>query len=149
MKRSNLTLGSVGTAVVALGSAAHADTLDVWQLLDEIAIEEIVTETTYEVRKSYPAALTEGREVEVEITGYATPSLPGETIRELLLVSDMGLCPFCGSLDHGATLVVSLNDAIPTIEDSTRLTLKGTLAPVDDPETWQSVVLKNAQIVAH
>ncbi len=145
MKLSHLKLSTAG---LALCGAAHAADTDVWQLLDQISIEEIVTDTQYEVRKSYPTALAEGREMEIEITGYATPSLPGDTVRELLLVSDMGLCPMCGSLDHGATLLVSLNDAIPTIEDATRLTLKGTLSPVTDPETWQSVVLKDATIIA-
>ncbi len=133
-------------AVTACASPALSET-DVWQLLDQITIQELVTETSYEVRKTYPPALARGAEIAVEITGYATPALPGDMVRELLLVSDMGLCPLCGSADHGATLVVSLADEIPVIDDSSRITLRGTLSPVTDPETWQSVVLKNATIV--
>ncbi len=136
----------------ALGSTAHGATAetaaptDVWQVLDQIEIEEIVTETSYEVRKSFPEALSKGA-LEVEITGYAVPALPGETIRELILVSDMGLCPLCGSADHGASLQVALNDTIPTFEESRRVTLRGTLTPVTDPETWQAAILENASIV--
>ncbi len=136
----------------ALGSTAHAATADtaapddVWQVLDQIEIEEIVTETTYEVRKSFPEALRKGA-IEVEITGYAVPALPGDAIRDLILVSDMGLCPLCGSAEHGASLQVALNDSIPSFEESRRVTLRGTLSPVTDPETWQAAILENAAII--
>ncbi|QGX98840.1 hypothetical protein EI983_11375 [Roseovarius faecimaris] len=144
MSVGKLALATAGVAAATTLSAAEPDA---WSLLKEIEITEHVTETEYEVRKSYPPALAEGREIEIEITGYATPALPGEMIQDLLMVSDMGLCPFCGSLEHGATLAVSLAEPIPVIDDQTRLTLRGTLSPVTDPETWQSVVLKNAQII--
>lgn len=144
MRVSTLALTTAGLSAAGAASAGT----DVWTLMNDIGIEEIVTETSYEVRKTFPAALAEGAEIEVSITGYATPALPGDTIRELLLVSDMGLCPFCGSQDHGAALQVSLAEPIPVIAESTRLTLKGTLAPVTDPTTWQSVILKDAEIVA-
>ena len=81
--------------------------VDVWQLLDQIEIEEVVTETTYEVKKSLPFEIDKGLQG-VEITGFAVPTYPGETVKELLLVSDMGLCPLCCSGDHGATLQVML-----------------------------------------
>jgi len=87
--------------------------------------------------------------IEFEITGYAVPLTPGELISDLILVSDIGSCPFCGSLDHGASLEVTLAEAIPAFEDSTRLSLRGTLEPVTDPETWQAAILRNARIVAN
>ncbi|MCW8843326.1 MAG: hypothetical protein OQK00_07930 [Rhodobacteraceae bacterium] len=136
----------------ALGSTAHAATAetaapkDVWQVLDQIEIEEVITETSYEVRKTFPEALRKGA-LEIEITGYAVPALPGDTIRELILVSDMGLCPLCGGTDHGASLQVALNDTIPTFEESRRVTLRGTLSAVTDPETWQAAILENATII--
>jgi len=145
MKPIKLTITTAAATLCA--NAGYAET-DVWQLLDQIEIQEIVTETTYEVRKSYPAALAQGNGIDVEISGYATPALPGDLVQELLLVSDMGLCPLCGSLDHGATLLVNLADAIPVIEDGSRITLSGTLVPVTDPETWRSVVLQDAKIKA-
>ncbi|GAA6163147.1 hypothetical protein NBRC116590_08510 [Pelagimonas sp. KU-00592-HH] len=127
----------------AYGSTAHADA---WQILDQIEIEEIVTETSYEVRKTFPEALQQGA-LDVEITGYAVPALPGEAIRELILVSDMGLCPLCGSAEHGASLQITLADPIETFDESRRMTLRGALTPVTDPETWQSAILENATIL--
>jgi hypothetical protein len=129
-----------------LSAETAAPGTDVWQILDQIDVEEIITETSYEVRKSFPEALQKGA-LEVEITGYAVPALPGDAIRELILVSDMGLCPLCGSADHGASLQIALNDAIPTFDESRRVTLRGTLTPVTDPETWQAAILENATIV--
>jgi len=147
-----MTIGRIALAATfastahGAGAESTAATDDTWHLLNQIEIEEIITETTYEVRKSFPDALQKGA-LEVEITGYAVPALPGESIRELILVSDMGLCPLCGSAEHGTSLQIALNDAIPSFEESRRVTLRGTLTPVTDPETWQSAILENATIL--
>ena len=71
----------------------------------------------------------------------------GSEIRELLLVSDMGTCPFCGNADHGTSLQVKLAQPIMEFEEGTRITLKGALSAVRDTTTWQSAVLENAKIV--
>jgi hypothetical protein len=145
---SRIALTAAGLTTATTATITYAAEPDVWNILSQIDVEEIVTDTTYEVRKSFPAPLAGGREMqEVQITGYASPALPGETIKELLLVSDMGFCPFCGSNEHGGALVVELADSMPAIEDASRITLRGTLTPVDDPETWQAAILKNARIV--
>lgn len=139
ISRLALTAGLSATATASLAGT------DGWDMLKAIEIEEIVSETQYEVRKSFPASMpAEG--TEMELTGYAVPMTPGGDIRELLLVSDMGLCPFCGSGDHGASLQVTLAEPISAFEEGTRLTLKGTLKPVSDPETWQAAILENAVI---
>ena len=83
----------------------------------------------------------------MEISGYAFPMLPGETIRELILVSDMGLCPLCGEGDHGANLQVTLAEPITNFDEAVRITLKGDLKAVTDPETWQAAILEDAQII--
>ena len=133
------------TALGVLAQSGHAGT-DTWSLLKQIDISETVTETTYEVKKTFPTELRDGA-IEVEITGYAVPRIPGDTVQDIILVSDMGLCPFCGSLDHGGNLQVLLENDIPSFEDGQRMTLRGTLEPVTDPETWQAAILKNARIV--
>ena len=74
-------------------------------------------------------------------------ALTGAMVQDLILMSDMGSCPMRGSLDHGANLQVVLNNAIPAFEEGTRLSLRGTLVPVTDPETWQAAILQNARIV--
>ena len=119
---------------------------DVWALLGEVEIDEIVTETRYEVKKTFPKQLEDGIQ-ELTITGYAMPLTPGDIIRELLLVSDMGTCPFCGSGDHGTSLKVTLAEPLTTLEDGARITLKGALSAVRDTTTWQSAVLENAVLV--
>jgi len=131
-------------ALVAAGAgAAHAEE-DPWALLDSIGIEEIATETTYEVKKSFPPALRDGVR-DFRITGYAVPLTPGEDVTELILVSDMGLCPFCGSGEPGASLQVLLDEPIVGLEEGARISLVGDLAMVTDPMTWQATVLRNAR----
>jgi hypothetical protein len=146
MQTSKFALfAAMGSAIGTGATVAQADT-DAWQLLEEIKINEIVTETTYEVQKTFPERMEERGEG-ILISGYAFPMLPGETIRELILVSDMGLCPLCGNGDHGANLQVTLAEPITTFDESTRITLRGNLKAVTDPETWQAAILKDAQII--
>lgn len=131
----------------ATATAAAAQPEDAWHLLNQIGIEEIVTETSYEVRKTYPAGIENGVQG-FEITGYAAPMIPGDMVRDLILVSYMGLCPLCGSADHGANLQVTLAQPVAMTDEMQRITLRGTLNRVDDPETWQAVILQDAEIVA-
>jgi regulator of protease activity HflC (stomatin/prohibitin superfamily) len=131
------------TTTMALPTLAQTD---VWALLGEVEIDEIVTDTSYEVKKTFPKQLDDGIQ-ELTITGYAMPLTPGSVIRELLLVSDMGTCPFCGSGDHGTSLKVTLAEPLNDFEDGARITLKGALTAVRDTTTWQSAVLKNAILV--
>jgi hypothetical protein len=116
---------------------------DVWALLGEINIDEIVTDTSYEVKKSFPKQLENGIE-DLTITGYAMPLTPGDMIRELILVSDMGTCPLCGNPDHGTSLQVTLAEPLANFEDGARITFRGKLSAVTDSTTWQSAVLENA-----
>ena len=144
MQTSRLALlATFGSSTIA--GFAQAET-DAWQLLEQIEIEEIVTETTYEVKKKFPAAMDEAANG-IEISGYAIPMYPGETITDLMLISDMGLCPLCGNGGHGANLQITLAEPITFIDETQRITLRGNLQKVTDPETWQSAILKDAQIV--
>ncbi len=146
MIASRIALAAVLGACAQTASAQS----DVWHLLEQIEIEEVLrtTEdgTTYEVRKTFPDALS-GKSLDVEITGYAVPALPGDVVQDLILVSDMGLCPLCGSADHGASLQVALAEPIESFDESRRLTFKGKLKPVLDRETWQAAMLENASII--
>ncbi|CUH64129.1 hypothetical protein TG4357_01094 [Thalassovita gelatinovora] len=143
MQTSRYAFAAVFSAAATTASAQP----DAWHLLNQIGIEEIITDTSYEVRKTYPAGLEQGSR-NFEITGYAAPMIPGETVRDLIMVSDMGLCPLCGGSDHGANLQITLADPIAMTDDSVRITVRGTLNRIDDPETWQAVILQDAQIVA-
>ncbi|WP_370228784.1 hypothetical protein [Cognatishimia sp.] len=147
MQTSKFALyAAMGSAIGTTASLAQAETTDAWQLLEEIKIKEIMTETTYEVQKTFPEQMEERGEG-ILISGYAFPMLPGETISELILVSDMGLCPLCGNGDHGANLQIKLAEPITNFDESIRITLRGNIKAVTDPETWQAAVMEDAQII--
>lgn len=136
---------SLAAAMTSAATGLHAET-DAWTLLEQIQIEEIVTETTYEVRKTFPAQMSEVGEG-FQISGYAVPMYPGEKITDLILVSDMGLCPLCGNGGHSANLQITLAEPIEVLDETQRIQLVGDLTPVLDPETWQAAILKNARII--
>ncbi len=91
---------AIAAALGTTSTASFAATDNIWDLLDQIEIDEVITADSYSVRKSFPAGISEADQ-EIEITGYAAPMLPGDLVQELILVSDMGLCPLCGDPDHG------------------------------------------------
>ena len=133
------------SALTVTTGFAHAGT-DAWTLMEQIQIKEIVTDTTYEVQKQFPEDMEElGRDIKV--TGYAAATIPGAMVDEIILVSDMGLCPLCGGGDHNANLQIKLAQPIPYFEEGTKMTLQGDLRKVLDPETWQSAILENARLV--
>jgi hypothetical protein len=129
---------------LAAGSVWAYDLAASWDLLAAISVEEIVTDTTYEVRKIFPAAVENGID-QFDITGFIVPLTDGPDITDLILVSDMGFCPFCGSPEHGTSLQVTMADPLTGFEEGSRITLRGALQAVTDPETWQTTVMTNAR----
>ena len=138
---------ALAAAMTSVAAGAQAET-DTWTLLEQIEIEEIVTDTSYEVRKTFPSQMSMTGQ-SVEITGYAVPMYAGKEVTDLILVSDMGLCPLCGNSGHSANLQVTLAEPITVLDESKRIQLVGDLTPVLDPETWQAAILKNARIVTN
>ena len=143
MKRISST--ALTLAITAGSTSVWAQT-DGWAMLNDIQIDEIVTDTSYEVKKTFPESLRNGVP-DMVITGYVVPITPGADVVELILVSDMGLCPFCGDPSHGASLQVTLKTPAAGLEEGARITLRGDLSPVLDPQTWNAVVLENAVII--
>lgn len=143
---SQLALSTALTAAFTTTAGAASVEDDPWALLSLVQVDEVVTDSSYEVKKVFPKALEAGIR-DFFITGYAMPlTPPGEGVRELILTSDMGDCPFCGSPDHGVTLQVQLDSPI-VIEEGARISLVGALEAVTDPETWQAAIMKNARVV--
>lgn len=135
-------------ALLATG-AATTPTLandDPWAVLSNIQIEEIIEGNSYRAVKTYPAEIENGVE-KFAITGYAVPLTldPTKPTAQLMLVSDMGDCPFCGSSEHAGQLQVDLEDPI-LIEEGQRLSVVGSLELIHDPETWQSAIMRGARI---
>ncbi|MFQ3183283.1 MAG: hypothetical protein ACI901_000375 [Octadecabacter sp.] len=122
------------------------ETTESWELLSAIIVEEIVTNTTYEVHKIFPTEIENGID-QFDITGYIVPLTDGPDISNFILVSDMGFCPFCGSPEHGTSLQVKMTNPLKGFEEGTRITLRGALQAVTDPETWQTTIMINARIL--
>ncbi|PRY95044.1 hypothetical protein BCF33_0656 [Hasllibacter halocynthiae] len=138
MRRAMIPLA----ALPALPAVAETEgAADAWHVLDRITFDEVATEDSYAVHKTFPAEIADGAPA-FEVSGYAVPmDLEG---REFMLVSDLAECPFCGAGDHGVTVNVSMAEPMPGIDASQRVVLRGALIPVHDPETWQSVILTDA-----
>lgn len=143
MTKSTVSILALTAPMTIGASVAWADdSAAQWDLLSQIEIEEIVTDTSYEVRKVFPSAIENGVE-QFDISGYLVPLNEGAEISDFILISDMGFCPFCGSPEHGTSLQVSMADPI-AFEEGKRVTLRGALETVTDPETWQTTLLNNA-----
>ncbi len=146
MKRSATSAIALAAPLTLGASVVWADDAAAqWDLLAAIEVEEIITDTTYEVRKVFPAAIEGGIE-QFDISGYLVPLADGPEISDFILISDMGFCPFCGSPEHGTSLQVSMAEPIP-FEEGARITLRGALETVTDPETWQTTVLTGAKAI--
>lgn len=118
-----------------------------WDLLAEVEITEIVTDTTYEARKTFPEGMEQGIDG-FDITGFVVPFFTdGSEMTDFILVSDMGFCPFCGSPEHGTTLQVSMAAPTAALAEGARVTLRGRLEAVTDPDTMQSAIMRDAQII--
>ncbi|GHE93501.1 hypothetical protein GCM10016455_12100 [Aliiroseovarius zhejiangensis] len=148
MKTSSLAFAAVlGTQIApAFATTSNAQQEDVWQLLSQIEVQEVISGDTYRVDKSWPDGIPATPRM-VEITGFAVPLYPGDEVRELLLSSDTGFCPLCGSPDHGATLQVTLDEPLTGFEEGSRISVQGTLARVTDTETWQAARMTGAKVV--
>lgn len=135
---------AIGLVIAAPAGQAMAGETG-WDLLKDIGLQEIVTETSYEVRKTFPSELS-GPVEDFSLTGYVVPLWNDGAIRDFILVSDMGFCPFCGDPEHGTAVQVELDTPLDTLEEGMRVTVKGVLEPVLDPGTMQSVRLVAATV---
>lgn len=131
-----------GTALPTL--PALADGVDPsWDLIGRIEVEERIDGDRYMVMKRFPPELDGGAPV-FEISGFLYPAGFEAETTEFILVPEAGMCPFCGSPDHGTAIAVSMADPMPSVEGTSRVVLRGTLHAVTDPETFQAVVMTGA-----
>lgn len=144
IKRTVRTSTAIGLLMATAPAGATLADESGWDLLKSIGLEEIVTAESYEVRKSFPARLTEPVE-DFALTGFVVPLWEEGEIRNFILVSDMGFCPFCGEPEHGTAVQVELDDPL-ALEEGTRITVSGLLEPITDPETMQTVRLVRAMV---
>ena len=138
---------SLSTIALAAAAPAFAETIDsaAWDTLAAITVDEIITDTSYEARKTFPADFSD--RMPFDITGFVVPLGQTEDVTDFMIVSDMGFCPFCGNPEHGTSLQVSLAAPLPVIEEGMRISLRGTLEAVTDPETAQTTLMRDAVVV--
>lgn len=148
MRISLATRFSATALAAAAPAAASAEqiTSSAWDALQAVEIEEIITEDSYEVRKVFPSEIKDGV-AQFDITGFVVPLGDTSNVTDFMLVPDMGFCPFCGDPAHGAALQVSLAEPLNYLEEGTRLSLRGSLETITDPQTWQSTIMRNAVVI--
>lgn len=151
MKKTSASIFALATAQITIlapfAQATTASQIEAdWDLIRSVDIQEIVTDTTYEVRKSFPEKLENGIS-QFNLTGFVTLTYTDQNVQEFILVSDMGFCPYCGDPDHGASIQVKLADIENQMIDGERITVIGNLTPIKDSQTWQSLILKDALIL--
>ncbi len=145
MTKTTVSIAALSAPFAMTAGVAWAEDAS-WSLLEQIEVEEIITDTSYEVRKIYPSAIENGVE-QFDISGYVVPLYSETDIKEFILISDMGFCPFCGDPDHGTSLQVTMADTLPNFVEGERITLRGSLETVSDSETWQTTVLTGAHVL--
>ncbi|WP_308917519.1 hypothetical protein [Jannaschia sp. LMIT008] len=140
-----LTLAPLA-AGLALPAAADGQADAAWDLLSRIERTEVVTDDSYAVLKRFPPEIADGADV-FEISGFLVPMGFGAETTDFMLIPEAGMCPFCGSSDHGLAIQVAMADPLPAVEGESRVTLRGALHAVTDPQTFQSVVMTDAVTV--
>lgn len=146
MTTSAIALATAHVTILAPLTPAFAAGTDGWDLIRSVETEEIITDTSYEVRKIFPSELKDGIE-QFDLTGYVVLLWADENVQEFMLISDMGFCPFCGDPEHGTALQVSLTDPAAKLEEGARITVRGALEAVTDAETTQTTRLVAATIL--
>ncbi|MBM2576215.1 hypothetical protein JQC91_07845 [Jannaschia sp. Os4] len=142
------------TALVTIGAAtttpAWAEEVHpAWSLIEGIEREEVISGDDYAVIKRFPAEIAGGVD-EFEIAGYLVPLGFGAETADWMLVPEAGMCPFCGSSEHGTAIEVSMAEPIAVDEigeDATkRVVLRGSLHALKDPQTFQALYMTGAVV---
>ena len=141
---SAVALATAQTAVL-MPLVSHAQP-EGWQLIQQIEITEQIEGDRYLVKKVFPSEMRDGIE-QFDLTGYVMLMSNPEGVETFMLVSDMGFCPWCGELDHGASLEIRLEAPVAMLNDGDKVTVRGALLPVKDPESGQYALMERAQIL--
>lgn len=138
------------TAAAATPALAEETGTDAaWALVRGVEAREVIRGDDYAVVKRFPAEIEGGVDV-FEIAGYLVPLGFGAETTDFMLVPEAGMCPFCGSSEHGTAIEVSLAEPMAVSEvgedATTRVVLRGALHAIKDPETFQALYLTDARI---
>ncbi|MEM1101045.1 MAG: hypothetical protein AAGH73_05890 [Pseudomonadota bacterium] len=99
-----------------------------------------------EARFLMPVAQDDGGDL-YEVTGYLHLVKVSAEISEFILVSDMGVCPWCGGADHGTALEVQLADPATRLEHGQRITVRGQLEDIRGLDAHMTTRMVSATIL--
>ena len=139
---------SVLTSILMLGTTTDRASAEPasWELISKIEITEIEKTDRWEVTKTYPAELRDMAD-SFRIRGYYVPVKALAFVQSFLLVADPADCPFCGNGGYGLSLEVHVRKAMPDLPEGTDITVEGRLELLDSDDTYQAVILRDAQLL--
>lgn len=115
-------------------------------LLSQATIEEQISGDLWRAEKTIPQNLRTAADTPFEISGIYVPIQAEPFITQFLLVESAQNCPFCGTDGSGPVVEVHLKGSTADMPEFTEVTLIGDLTFVEDPETLQLFILKNARL---
>lgn len=142
-------LATSGIALAAAQVAVVAPALPAFAAGQSIASKPLVTDplaSEAHARALQPVGEQNGVAV-YEMTGYIVLQKADRAVQEFMLVSDMGLCPWCGNAGHGGAVEVQLADPNFRIEDGARITVRGALETLDASNPALSTRMIGAEIL--
>lgn len=145
-QRLRLLKASLAVAVCLGAGSAAADPFQNWQLLSSVKITETEQNNRWRAEKEFPPALIAASK-DFEIEGFYVPIEAQAYVQSFLMVPDPADCPFCGSSGYGPSLEVTLRKKMPDIAEFSRITVRGQLKLIDDPDTYQSYRLVDALLL--
>lgn len=139
-RKNILTLGII-TSLLAPAPLAAEEAA--WDLLYSVKITEVVEGDTWRAEKTFPDDLAKVQDG-FEIEGYVVPVIAQPDLSVFLMVEYPADCPFCGGGGYGPGLEVHMRNPLPDLPEFAPLRVRGYLALIDDPETFQAFCLKDA-----
>lgn len=120
-----------------------ADRDAAWNLLNLATVTDVVEGDVWKAVKEFPDELRDATSG-FTVQGYLVPIVAEAELSRFILIQDSLGCPFCGS-SYGPILDVELAKAIPALPEFTEITVVGELDLIDDPDTYQMFVLREAR----
>lgn len=135
------------TTSLWLAAPTAAEPFENWELLSSVRVTEILVNDRWGAKKEYPEALLAARQG-FEIEGYYVPIEAQPYVRSFILVPDPADCPFCGTSGYGPALEVQLKGRMADIAEFSRITVRGELELITDPDTYMAYRMVDAAVTA-
>lgn len=134
------------TTSVALAAPLAAGPFENWELLSSVRVTEVLVNDRWGAKKEFPEALVAAQNG-FEIEGFYVPIEAQAYVQSFLLVPDPADCPFCGSSGYGPSLEVKLKGNMADIAEFSKLTVRGDLELIHDPDTYMAYRMVDAVLI--